>query len=55
VEGTAEDTFDGSWEGNREVEELLEGPGPTGGREMQQGVAGPGLQNGCRLADSGRG
>src|SRR3978361_1508520 len=37
VEGAAEDLVDGGQEGDGAMEEPLEGPGPSGGREMQQG------------------
>jgi hypothetical protein len=40
VEGPAEDSLGGGQKGNWELEEPLEGPGPTGRREMQQGGTG---------------
>jgi hypothetical protein len=36
-QGAAEDPLGGGQKRKCEVEEPLEGPGPTGGREMQQG------------------
>jgi hypothetical protein len=40
VEGTAEDALGRGQKGDWKGEEALEGPGPTGGREMQQGGIG---------------
>jgi hypothetical protein len=37
VEGAAQDLVGGGQERDRTGEELLQGPGPTGGREMKQG------------------
>jgi hypothetical protein len=40
VEGPAEDPLGGGEEGDREVEELVEGPGPPGGRALRAAGAG---------------
>jgi hypothetical protein len=46
VEGTAEDALGRGQKGNWEMEEPLEGPGPAGGREIQQGGTGLPLYHG---------
>jgi hypothetical protein len=50
VEGAAEDLVGGGQEGDREMEKPLEGPRPTGGREMQQGGTRLPIHHGRRKA-----
>jgi hypothetical protein len=55
VEGTAEDLVGGDQEGDGAMEELLEGPGSSGGREMQQGGTELPSHHGCREVNPGPG
>jgi len=54
VEVAAEDPVGGGEEGDREVEGLVEDPGPPGGREVQPGGTGLPLLYGRGKAGAGR-
>jgi len=54
VEATAEDPVGGGEEGDREVEGLVEDPGPSGGREVQTGGTRLPLQHGRGKTGAGR-
>jgi len=55
VEGPAKDPLGGGEKGNREVEEPLEGPGRTGGRDMKRRGPRHPLLHGCWEAGPGPG
>ena len=55
MEGSTEDSVGGGSEGDREVEDPMQDPGPPGGRKMQPGGAGLPLLHGCGEAGTSRG